>query len=113
MVPYPTMYTICVGEKQHLLFGDAAECLAHHCDPNVRVSVQPDGTFDMVTIKDAKAGEMLTFCYNTTEWDMNSSFPCLCGAATCAKMIRGFKYLGDADRQRLWPITSDFIKSLV
>jgi len=112
LVPYPTMYTICVGSKLHLLFGDAAECLAHHCDPNVQVNVLPDATFEMTTIRDIDEGDMVTFCYNTTEWDMNSPFPCLCGSPVCSKMIRGFKHLGDADRQRLWHIASDYIKSL-
>eukprot|EP00758_Cryptobia_borreli_P009789 Tbor_TRINITY_DN5513_c0_g1::TRINITY_DN5513_c0_g1_i1::g.12603::m.12603 len=112
MVSYPTMYTICVGEKQHLLFGNGAECIAHHCDPNVRIVVQSDGTFDMVTVRAAKAGEMMTFNYNTTEWDINSPFPCLCGSPLCGNMIRGFRYLPEADRKRLWPLTSEYIKGL-
>lgn len=83
VVPFPTMYTICIGKDQHLLFGDAAECIAHHCDPNVRVVVNATNNintndsnddhdrhsqgFDFVTIKPIKAGELITFNYNTTE----------------------------------------------
>jgi hypothetical protein len=118
LVSFPTMYTICVGSGKHLLFGDAAECLAHSCDPNVAVKVNGvaahDGhsSFDMVTIRDVAEGDLLTFCYLTTEWDMNSPFPCLCGAANCFHMIRGFKHLSDSDRQLIWHITSDYIRSL-
>lgn len=111
-IPFPTMYTICVGHHQHLLFGDAAECLAHHCDPNVAACVgeEGEGTFDFVTLRDIAAGEMVTFNYTTTEWDMNTPFVCLCGSPKCAGTIQGFKHLKEADQQRLWPITSDVVK---
>eukprot|EP00455_Lapot_gusevi_P056612 TRINITY_DN9446_c0_g2_i1.p1 TRINITY_DN9446_c0_g2~~TRINITY_DN9446_c0_g2_i1.p1 ORF type:complete len:164 (+),score=18.72 TRINITY_DN9446_c0_g2_i1:3-494(+) len=112
IVPYPTMYTICVGEKRHLLFGDAAECIAHSCDPNVHVVVRSDETLEFRTCKDVEKGGMMSFCYSTTEWMMNSTFPCLCGSEFCGKYIRGFKNLTDADRQRLWPLTSDYIRGL-
>lgn len=110
VVPFPTMYTICVGEGRHLLFGDAAECIAHHCDPNVRVAVNGDDSFDFITIKPIAKGEMVTFNYASTEWDMNTPFVCLCGSPACARTMQGFKYLSDVDRQRLWPITSDVVK---
>lgn len=111
LVPFPTMYTICVGEQQHLLFGEGAECIAHHCDPNVQVTVNGDGTFDFVTIKPIKLGELVTFNYNTTEWHMNTPFSCLCGSESCAGLICGFKSLSKEDRQRLWPITSPVVKA--
>lgn len=113
IVPFPTMYSCCVGEEQHLLFGEAAECLAHHCDPNVAVTVRSDGTFEMATIKGIQKGDMVTWCYNTTEWELNSPFPCLCGSPVCARTIRGFKHLSGADRERLWPTASNFMKSRV
>ncbi|KAG5492874.1 hypothetical protein JKF63_01454 [Porcisia hertigi] len=111
VIPFPTMYTICVGVHQHLLFGDAAECIAHHCDPNVavRVSESGEGTFDFVTIRDITKDEMVTFNYTTTEWDMNTPFECLCGSPLCAGTIQGFKHLKDADQQRLLPITSKVV----
>lgn len=111
LVPFPTMYTICVGERQHLLFGDGAECIAHHCDPNVQVKVNGDGTFDFVAVKDIKEGDLVTFNYNTTEWHMNTPFQCLCGSEYCAGYICGFKSLSMKDRQRLWAITSPVVKA--
>lgn len=113
VVPFPTMYTICVGPHEHLLFGDAAECIAHHCDPNVAVRVGVSGarTFDFVTIRAIAKGEMVTFNYATTEWDMNTPFVCLCGSPSCAGTMQGFKHLKAADQQRLWPITSDVPKA--
>ncbi|KAL7702032.1 SET domain containing protein [Lotmaria passim] len=113
VVPFPTMYTICVGPHQHLLFGGAAECIAHHCDPNVavRIGVAGAGTFDFVTIRDISEGEMVTFNYATTEWDMNSPFVCLCGSPNCAGIMQGFRHLMPTDQQRLWPITSDVTKA--
>jgi hypothetical protein len=111
VVSFPTMYTICVARNAHLLFGGAAECIAHHCDPNC-VVVAHDHEIEFRTLKPICAGDMLSFNYNTTEWAMHGTFACLCGSPKCAKYIRGFKYLSDEDRQRLWSITSDFVKSL-
>lgn len=111
LVPFPTMYTICVGDsQQHLLFGNGAECIAHHCDPNVRVKVNGDGTFDFVTVKPIPRGDLVTFNYNTTEWLMNTPFPCLCGSKYCAGLICGFHALKSADQQRLWAITSNVVQ---
>ncbi|RNF19244.1 methyltransferase [Trypanosoma conorhini] len=114
VVPFPTMYTICVGESKHLLFGDAAECIAHHCDPNLQVVVREESeTLDFVALRAITVGEMLNFNYCTTEWVMNSSFVCLCGSVHCAGTIRGFVNLKEVDRQRLWPITSPVVKRYV
>ncbi|EKG03260.1 hypothetical protein TCSYLVIO_005710 [Trypanosoma cruzi] len=111
VVPFPTMYTICVGDNKHLLFGDAAECIAHHCDPNLQVVVhEENGTFDFVALRSITVGEMLNFNYCTTEWTMNSPFVCLCESVHCAGTIRGFLHLKETDRQRLWPITSPVVK---
>ncbi|KAH9601825.1 SET domain [Trypanosoma melophagium] len=111
VVPFPTMYTICVGESKHLLFGDAAECIAHHCEPNVQVTVhEEDDSLEFITIKPISAGEMVTFNYCSTEWYMNTPFVCLCGSTHCAQTIRGFSHLSNADRQRIWPITSTVVR---
>ncbi|KEG07832.1 hypothetical protein DQ04_08701000 [Trypanosoma grayi] len=111
VVPFPTMYTICVGEGKHLLFGDAAECIAHHCDPNVQVVVHEDEeALEFVTLRNVAAGEMVTFNYCTTEWTMNTPFVCLCGSPHCTHTIRGFVHLNEVDQQRIWPITSDVVR---
>ena len=77
-----TMYTICVGHDSHLLFGQGSECISHSCDPNVKVQLV-DGGFDFVTVRPIKAGETVTFNYLSSEWTMEGTFNCLCGAATC------------------------------
>ncbi|ORC92000.1 uncharacterized protein TM35_000042140 [Trypanosoma theileri] len=111
VVPFPTMYTICVGDDKHLLFGDAAECIAHHCEPNVQVIVhEEDDSLEFVTFKPIAAGEMVTFNYCSTEWTMNTPFVCLCASEHCSHTIRGFSHLSKADRQRLWPITSTVVR---
>lgn len=113
VIPFPTMYTICVGDHQHLLFGDAAECIAHHCDPNVMVRVDTStGTLDFIAIRDICCGDMVTFNYATTEWDMSTPFVCLCGSPLCAGTMQGFRHLPRAEQQRLWPITSEVVKQL-
>ncbi|KAG8348274.1 SET domain [Trypanosoma vivax] len=110
-LPFPTMSTVCVGEGRHLLFGEGAECIAHHCEPNLRVVVdEQQPALEFRALRSISAGEMVTFNYCTTEWTMNAPFVCPCGSTKCIGTVRGFSSLCETDRQRLWPITSPVVK---
>ncbi|MBL8752668.1 MAG: hypothetical protein JNK15_05150 [Planctomycetes bacterium] len=50
-------------------------------------------------------GDLITFDYETTEWDMAAPFACHCGAAGCRGEIRGYRHLGEATRARLRWVT--------
>jgi hypothetical protein len=105
LVDHPTRYTIQVGVDMHV---DAEadpktgrahpiwRFLNHACAPNTRIEGR-----SLVAGKRIRAGEEITFDYETTEWDMAAPFPCGCAAATCRGLIRGFRHLTPAQRQRL------------
>jgi D-alanine-D-alanine ligase-like ATP-grasp enzyme len=67
----------------------------HSCSPNIAIS--SDGGHFMAH-RNIAADEEITFHYNTTEYDMACPFKCVCRAARCAGLIRGFRYLSADDR---------------
>jgi hypothetical protein len=114
LLPFPTMYTICMTPTTHLLFADGAQCLAHSCDPNVRIVIAPDAkSFDVVALRPIPAGALVSFNYLTTEWDMAAPFDCLCGAAQCFGRIAGFKHLSEANQAALAPQATPAMRALL
>jgi hypothetical protein len=77
-----------------LLFAVAQgpEYTSHSCDPNSYFRFTDD-KIALVTIKDVKAGEWITFDYCTTEWAMAEPFKCQCGSSKCRGDIQGYKYV--------------------
>ena len=102
-VAKPNRYTVQIGEGEHV---DADEqpdgsypvwrFLNHACEPNTRLVGRT-----LVALADLRAGDEVTFDYDSTEWDMASPFACACGAATCRGTIRGYRHLTTAQRKRL------------
>ncbi|EPY19087.1 hypothetical protein STCU_09629 [Strigomonas culicis] len=112
VLPFPTVYTIMLAPTRHLLFAGGAQCLAHSCDPNVRIMVdRENNTLDCLALRPIRSGELISFNYLCTEWDMDCPFKCVCQAPGCYGKIRGFKHLTNAQRQKLWSTTSPAIRS--
>ncbi len=68
-----------------------------------------------IALRRIHRNEEITFNYLTTEWDMkrhNTDFDCICGAKRCFGRIRGFRYLTDAQRKRIAPQLSPFLRSM-
>lgn len=108
IVGSPTKYTIQLDANRHVLtLDDLWKSMNHACEPNVRINT---ASREMVAARDIAPGEELNFNYNTTEWSMTSSFMCGCGAPTCAREIRGFKYLTEAQREAIRPFISPYIE---
>lgn len=108
IVPQPTKYTIQLDADRHVLTLDSLwKCMNHGCTPNVRIDADAR---EMVAARDIAAGEELNFNYNTTEWSMTSPFPCGCGSPDCAGDIRGFRYLTEAQREKIRPFVSPYIR---
>ncbi|ORY69151.1 hypothetical protein BCR35DRAFT_308172 [Leucosporidium creatinivorum] len=63
----------------------------HSCDPNVAFDVRKEGNWEVRALKDLPKGEIMTFAYFSTEWDMDQPFTCLCGSSKCLGTIRGAK----------------------
>lgn len=104
-VAQPTRYTVQIGEGEHVdaeaLPGSDGgypvwRFLNHACEPNTRLVGR-----DLVAIADLRAGDQVTFDYDSTEWDMAAPFACACGAPTCRGLVRGFRHLTPAQRERM------------
>ena len=82
--------------------------LNHSCDPNLFVDVRAK---QVITLRAIAAGDELTFFYPSTEWRMQSPFPCACGSAKCVGEIRGAAELpaGVLQRYRLSPVLVEMI----
>lgn len=112
-------YSIQVGEDTHIMPfpADTVEAQAekcpwmftnHSCNPNVVIRDQ-----QFVALRAIEANEAITFDYETTEWEMAEPFQCACGAASCRGEIRGYRYLTDAERERLIEQTASHLRTLL
>ena len=101
-------YTIQLDEARHQAgTGEADDFMNHSCAPNVRLDVE---ALEAVALRPIAAGELVTFHYLTTEWEMAEPFACRCGAPGCLGTLRGFRYLGPAARRALAPLLSPFLR---
>ena len=70
----------------------------HSCNSNVEIT--KNGS-DLIARRNIKAGEMITFNYNTTEYEIFRPFECLCKEDCCMGEIRGFKHLDQSEQYYL------------
>lgn len=109
-VSRPSRHSIQLDEHTHIeVTGDVSleQLMAHHpwqftnhsCEPNTRLAGRA-----LVALRAVRAGDEITYNYNTSEWELAEPFECRCGSADCERTIRGFKYLGAAERGRIRPL---------
>jgi hypothetical protein len=110
-------YTVQIGDAEHLDFnGTDFEYTQHSCDPNGKFVFEFDKP-DCASDSDSDAamqchdivsllpsvlalhstrrideGELITFDYEMTEFDMGEPFDCQCGSASCRGRISGLKH---------------------
>ena len=56
----------------------------HSCEPNCRVSFDPDA---LIAIRAIASGDAITFDYQTTESVITHPFTCICGSPRCRGWI--------------------------
>lgn len=81
--------TVQVAPERHVLL-DMLGNLNHSCRPNLAIDA------DARTVTACRAilpGDMLTFFYPSTEWNMARPFSCQCGEPECVGYIAGARYL--------------------
>lgn len=81
--------TVQVGPGQHVQL-DVLSHLNHSCRPNTMIDTDAR---TVTATRDIEAGEVLTFFYPSTEWEMDRPFICQCGAPDCVKIVAGARYL--------------------
>jgi hypothetical protein len=107
----PNRESLQVGHRSHVIGRrGTVGCLNHACEPNARL----DAGGDWITaLCDVAPGEEITVNYLATEYDMHDKFPCDCGSAVCFGLIRGFRYLSDDERSRLFPVLAPHLRGLL
>jgi hypothetical protein len=92
----PFQYTWQIDDHLHLM-GPGA--LDHSCkDPNCIIDPLSN---QFLAARDIQVGEMVTFNYLTTEYEVQSPFQCICGSDKCYKSIKGFRYLSQSEKKEL------------
>ncbi|KAJ9111436.1 hypothetical protein QFC19_001205 [Naganishia cerealis] len=94
------------GEHDHFELNSDLLFVNHSCSPNVAFDLStPRSAHDVeqerypaewnlrTLSRPVAKGEVLTFFYPSTEWDMGAPFKCNCGESNCLGTIRGAKHL--------------------
>jgi hypothetical protein len=115
----PTRYTVQIDESVHIDLPD--ECrfeevldrffwrfMNHSCEPNAMIRGR-----DVISLTPIEPWQEITFHYATTEYSMAEPFQCRCGSTRCEGLVRGFRYLAPAARERLRPWLSTYLLSIV
>lgn len=84
--PEIKQHSLQVSEHLHISETAYIGYLSHACDPNARLDMS---RFELVTLRDVPAGELLTIDYAATEDRLYRQFACHCGAAVCRRWIVG------------------------
>lgn len=98
MYSAPSYLTVQLSETEHVeLFPEYLECINHSCEPNCFFDTS---SLQLVALRPIKVGDELGFFYPSAEWDMDQSFECNCGTKSCVGIIKGAKYLTDAQLRK-------------
>lgn len=92
------LHTLQINAHTHLYDPHFSGLLLHSCDPNVRLDM---AGFELWSLRDIAAGEMLTMDYASTEDVLMRQFECHCGAPNCRRWITGAKELPNDSGQTL------------
>jgi SET domain-containing protein len=115
----PTRYTVQIDESRHIDLPD--ECrieevldrffwrfMNHSCEPNTMIRGR-----DVISLVPIEPWQEITFHYGSTEYEMAEPFECRCGNRRCEGLIRGFRYLSQASRERLRPLLATHLLSIL
>lgn len=82
--------------------GDLDDYINHSCNPNCYIHIAGNRAI-LFSLYVIPAGSELTFDYSTTATDSLEKWKmdCLCGHATCRKVISGFQHLDESVKQNL------------
>jgi hypothetical protein len=92
----PLRYSWQIDKDIHLL---GPGVIDHNCD-NPTCAIDPK-TNNLVAFRQINPGEIATFNYLTTEYELISPFECNCGEKDCFGIIKGFKFLSHLQKREL------------
>eukprot|EP00284_Hemiselmis_tepida_P006482 CAMPEP_0174925826 /NCGR_PEP_ID=MMETSP1355-20121228/8168_1 /TAXON_ID=464990 /ORGANISM="Hemiselmis tepida, Strain CCMP443" /LENGTH=153 /DNA_ID=CAMNT_0016171785 /DNA_START=238 /DNA_END=699 /DNA_ORIENTATION=- len=112
ILKHPTMHSIQVNDTEHMNCSGQIIYACHNCDANARMVPTLEGC-SLVALRDIEAGELVSFDYDTTEWDMSDPFDCLCGSPKCKGRVAGFRHLSQEARDAMpFEHMSDYVRGL-
>ncbi|MGH7261897.1 MAG: SET domain-containing protein-lysine N-methyltransferase [Nitrospiraceae bacterium] len=91
VLPYRTTHSFQVDWETHVDLGEPARYINHSCEPNTGIRDNDYGGFDFITLRKIVRNEEITWDYETSEYLSIAVARCLCGTASCRKVIRGFR----------------------
>lgn len=106
----PNDYHLQIGPDLYLgPSGAADDYVNHSCDPNSGFHAD----FVLYALRDIAAGEELTWDYSCAidEADF-AGFPCACRSPRCRGVIRSFRHLDAATRDRLRAYALPYLRDL-
>ncbi len=93
VLPHPTYMSVQIGRRSHAHDAEFLDLLNHSCEPNLKIDISRKA---FVAVRDISPGEILTYFYPSTEWDMARPFRCRCGSPGCIGIMRGARHLSRA-----------------
>ena len=129
-------HTIQKGWDEHVVMDLPAILINHSCEANVGIRDNDDdnngkheeegkkekgkgvvvggvgvgGAYNFYALQKIPSGDELTLDYETTEYELDASFECLCGSPNCRKSIVGFKENGELIKQQYGPYYANYLK---
>jgi hypothetical protein len=114
IIKKPNALTLQIGESEYLYARYIDNIINHSCNPNVFVRLYKNNKkrYSYIALKNIKKDQELLWNYNTNDWDVAKDFvfTCNCNSKTCARIIRGMKYLTKSQQKKLLPIVLPFIR---
>lgn len=76
-------YLFGLSDGKHVIDGNGvAAFINHSCEPNCEAQ-EVNGRVVIVTIREVKAGDELTYDYNLYDGELDDLSPCACGSKRC------------------------------
>ena len=110
-IPERTIYSLQMDFHLHVNLDEPARVINHSCTPNTGVRNNQFGGYDFVALYDIKAGEEITFDYETTEYESIAVPQCMCGAESCRGKTLGFKFRETMLRERYGDYIAGYLKT--
>ena len=95
----PQWHTLQVSRNSHISLDSAFTYLNHSCNPSLEIDT---AKMEVRVAKDRnlEKGDMLSFFYPSTEWEMDRGFKCLCGEKSCVGEVQGAKNMSREELER-------------
>lgn len=97
-------YAIQFEEHKWIDTESIGRYINHSCEPNCGIK----GKFQIVTMRDIREGEELTFDYEMTE-DSDWRMSCQCGSKSCRKIIGTYKNMPNEVREKYKEYISEWL----